>query len=149
MAKRIKAEPATAAGSLPTAEHLKKVMTQYRAKMGQMATLRGEIGAMLKQAQHDFNINLPAFKRAAKQIEMDETKRADIRRHAVHYDQVFALDQQPDMFGDDPPAKTETTFGKAAGKAVKTAGKRRGAGKAAAANDDAEPAVKPFTPGLN
>jgi hypothetical protein len=161
MAKRLKKEAPDPA-RMPTAEQLQKLMQNYSAKMAQMATLRGDIGAMLKQAQHDFNVNLPAFKSQAKLMKMDETKRAEIATHEAFYAPIFGTDKQPDMFSDDTPGVKAAEPGKGA-KAASPRAKKAGAaaavgrvakkltGKDAAANqgdddfgdDDVRPAA-PF-----
>ncbi len=161
MAKRTKKDAPDPA-RMPTAEQLQKLMQNYSAKMAQMATLRGDIGAMLKQAQHDFNVNLPAFKSQAKLMKMDETKRAEIATHEAFYAPIFGTDKQPDMFSDDTPGvKAADPAGKGA-KAASTRAKKTGAaaavgrvakrltGKDAAANqgeaDDEFGDVRPAAP---
>lgn len=85
---------------LPEADVLKEHLRTMNASKAEMDEIRGDMGAMVKNAENDHNIHRGAFKQAMKLKNMDETKRAEFLAHLDHYREVFDLDAQQDMFRD-------------------------------------------------
>lgn len=95
------------AGELPDADTLLGLMKDAGTIGGKLASLRGDIGALVKNAEEDHNIHRGAFKLVCKLERMDPTKRAEFLRHLDHYRHIADLDDQPDLLlsGDDGDAE--------------------------------------------
>jgi hypothetical protein len=81
-----------AAAKMPTAAQLKKVESEYNSSKLQADEARGDMGALLKNAQNDHNVHRKAFKLALQCKNMDDTKRAEFLAHFDHYREAMKLE---------------------------------------------------------
>ena len=87
-----------AGDDLPSKDDLEALASKYSIAKADMDEARGEIGAMVKDAEDRKNIHRKAFKDVQKTRGMDATKQAEYLRHRNHYEKVFGVHAQADMF---------------------------------------------------
>lgn len=75
-----------------------KVVERYKSEKSTMDTARAEIGALLKNAENDYQLHRAAFKLVQKLKGQDSAKRADFMRAFAAYFKYEGLDDQLDMF---------------------------------------------------
>lgn len=77
---------------LPSREELYNLLKSYTALTADMDETRGELGALLKNADNQKNIHRGAFKLAAKIKRMTSEKAEAFLTHFDHYRAQFGLD---------------------------------------------------------
>lgn len=86
------------AGELPDSSTVLDLLKDEGSISSKLARLRGEIGALVKNAETDHNVHRGAFKMTAKLKKMDASARAEFLRHFDHYRDAAELDEQADLF---------------------------------------------------
>lgn len=108
-------EVQTFGGDLPKAATVKSISKELSKLGSDMASLRGQMGSAIKDAEKDHNVHRGALREALKQLKMDPEKRADYQRHVGHYVLALGIARQDDLFeADKAPAASPAeaaTFG--------------------------------------
>lgn len=95
-------------GKLPDQATLDAFLAEMSKLDSKGASIRGEIGALVKAGEADSNIHRGVGKLVHKLMKMDDTKCAEFLRHFDHYRAFYPkLDAQPDLFDskDAAPAR--------------------------------------------
>ena len=81
-------------------DKLKQIVRAYEDHKGEMDEARGEIGALLKDAESTHGLHRAAFKQAVKLKNSAPEKCADFLRAFDSYRHILGLDDQVDLFED-------------------------------------------------
>lgn len=91
-------------GELPSLETLSDVMRQLSEHSADMAEARGQIGALVQEAEKSKNVHRKALKLAYQVREMDATKAEEFLVHFEHYVKTLGLTDQMNLFGQSAAA---------------------------------------------
>ena len=100
-------------GELPKPKVVKELSSELATLASSMASIRGQIGSSIKNAEADHNIHRGALREALKQFKMDPQKREEYQRHVQHYVTALGIGYQSDLFKDAAPAADKPSSSRA------------------------------------
>ena len=85
---------------LPTKDQLVKLAKRHDSLKSDMDQARGELGAVMKDAEETSNIHRAVFKLCRKLDNMDPDRRFSFLAHFDHYRETLELDRDGSLFED-------------------------------------------------
>jgi len=98
-------------GELPKKTVIVGLQKTIGKLMSDSASIRGQIGSEIKNAEADHNVHRGALREVLKMAKMDPEKRADYIRHRDSYALQLGLGVSTDLFQEDESPADKATFG--------------------------------------